>query len=231
MFFKKKSFYFWALSGIAMLASVAVALNLRLISSKDVEPSLPIDSVMQISSAEEEGKRLTNPRSLKSQSADAETTKHWVTLESSLKPLHPQMAVNKKNATADRETDSADSVNNDPAMIEREQTNRLVSFLEQQMRREEVDVAWSENTKAEIATVIADNSFVNAIECFSTLCRIPADHASQDAEQHFLTQLTGLKAFQNTDAFVERQEHEDGSVSTQIFIARGGYRLPDPAPP
>lgn len=228
MFFKKKSFYFWTMSSVAMLASVAIALSVRLMPSKDVKPSLQSDSVMQISSAEEEGK---SPRSLKSQGAVAETTKQLVTPESSLKPLHPPMAVNKKNATAGQEIDSTDSVNNDPAMIEREQTNRLVSFLEQQMRREEVDVAWSENTKAEIATVIADNSFVNAIECFSTLCRIPADHASQDAEQHFLTQLTGLKAFQNTDAFVERQEHEDGSISTQIFIARSGYRLPDPAAP
>lgn len=231
MFFKKKSFYFWTLSGVAMLASVGMALSVRLMPSKDVKPSLQSDSVMQISSAEEDGKRPANPRGLKSQGAVAETTKQLVTPESSLKTLHPPMAVNKKNATAGQEIDSTDSVNNDPAMIEREQTNRLVSFLEQQMRREEVDVAWSENAKAEIATVIADNSFVNAIECFSTLCRIPADHASQDAEQHFLAQLTRLKAFQNTDAFVERQEHEDGSISTQIFIARGGYRLPDPAAP
>lgn len=245
-------FYSWKMSVVVTLIGVAAVISLRLALTKDIESFTLIHPVTHSLDDKLADQNAVNIGSLEKQAGEVELTERIVKLESSLKALRSQLANNEineqiakqesslkalssqltgdeMNATSNQEVDMPDDVSMNLEALERAQTDSLVSFLDQQIYFDGVDAVWSGTTKAEIAEAFTEDVFLNAVDCYSTLCRISADHANQDAEQNFIQKLIGLEAFLDTDAFIERHENDDGSISTRIFIARGGHRLPDPA--
>ncbi len=228
MLIKKSLFQYLIISGAIVLLSLATMINLHREDSKSAGSSSQANVKNVMLNLEATPKADKSSSEQKNQHLDAEINRRIQALESSLKGLRAQLASKQNNEMDSQAREELNDADDDPVKTEREKTTKLVSYLDQQMHMEKIDTDWNESTKAEIAAAFAGLGFISKVECHSTLCRILADHESQDAERNFITQLTGLKAFINTDAFIERNEHEDGSVSTQIFIARSNHRLPDP---
>jgi hypothetical protein len=228
MLVNKNAIPFYLITGVIVLLSLAVILNLQLLSGEEIESTSNFFSKKETLNLEPSHKTGISLQSNKAQNEDSEIKKRIHLLESSLKDLHSQLASVSIQKT---DTQSPEQTNEEATGLaerEREKTQKIVSYLDQQMHREKIDTAWSEDTQTKIHLAFADKGNVHQVECFTSICRISADHDDQDSERAFITKLTSLKPFINTDAFVERKEHEDGSVSTDIFIARSNYRLPDP---
>ena len=128
---------------------------------------------------------------------------------------------------------SDDQAEPDTEAAERERTQRFVAFFEQQLSRETMDPGWSATAQRDISQSLADpalnDTHLGEVQCQSTLCRIHADHASRTAERSFVSQLGRLDAFRDAEAYIERFEHDDGGITTTIFVSRAGHRLPDAA--
>lgn len=245
-------FYSWKMLVVVALVGVAAVISLRIELPNDIDSFTQIRPVTHSSDDKLRDQNTVSSNSLEKQAGEVELTERIVKLESSFKALRSQLTTsdvneqlaklesslealnsqltdNKTNAKSTQEVDMPDDVSKNLEALEREQTDSLVSFLDQQIYYDGMDAVWSGTTKAEIAEAFTDDVLLNAVDCYSTLCRISADHANRDSEQTFIQKLIGLEAFLDTDAFIERHENDDGSISTRIFIARGGHRLPDPA--
>ncbi len=228
MLLKKNSFRFFLVSGAIVLLTLAILMNVELMEWGKLKSSPNFSYNKQVVNLEPNRQPLFGPSKHSNQIDDVEINKRIQLLESSLKELHSQLANKSTSKTDTQLSGQSDEENTDLAEIEREKTNKLVNYLDQQMHMEKIDPKWSEDTKAKITSEFADTVFINKIDCVTTLCKVSVDHDNQDAERAFIRKLTSLKPFINTDAFIERKEHEDGSVSTQIFIARSNHRLPAP---
>jgi hypothetical protein len=98
-------------------------------------------------------------------------------------------------------------------------------LLDASLRMEAIDSGWSAEARGAIEQALAkalEGSWVQSIECRSTLCRLEVAH--QDAsgreafEQHFDLQASGLLS----GRMKSTEEHPDGSSRTVLYLFREG---------
>jgi hypothetical protein len=114
-----------------------------------------------------------------------------------------------------------------PAASAAEQVGRL---LEERFAAQAADATWATAAAQEISRGLRapglESTQLGDVHCRATLCRIEASHSSMEAEQKFIGRISELEAFRNSEGFVQRVSHGDGSITTMIFVSRPGHRLP-----
>lgn len=110
-----------------------------------------------------------------------------------------------------------------------EQQTRL--RLDQQLQPNSSAAELSEQAFAALADDLdyqgADGSELTDAVCQTQLCRFELHHDSDDASSQFAALMTALPTFANTEGVMYRDAYDDGTVSTTIYVAQPGYRLPE----
>jgi len=116
------------------------------------------------------------------------------------------------------------------AARERQRTQGLIRFLEENFQREGRDDTWAEATEQAVSSTLRAELGLTPgqLTCQASLCKVEMQHTDSSAEQLFLHKLLHVRELGDTEAFSERHEREDGSISTLTYVARPGHRLPEP---
>jgi hypothetical protein len=130
---------------------------------------------------------------------------------------------------------TAAAVRDAPADAARREQERIEQ-LETDFASEAVDNEWATPAVEEIAAAVRqafdtlgveadDESALEEAVCAQTFCRLAFTHRHQAAMQEFIRQFPRHLGWQ-TDGYVDVMKHQDGSVSTVVYLARDGHSLP-----
>jgi len=115
-------------------------------------------------------------------------------------------------------------------MQERQNTEQIVSNLDDFLQSQSYDDSWAAQIEADIAEDFRaddwEGSKLQDADCRSTLCRLVVAHERPEAADAFVPRMGLLQAFANTEAFYQTITLEDGEPATVIYLARQGHRLP-----
>jgi hypothetical protein len=113
---------------------------------------------------------------------------------------------------------------------ERQRIDQFVLHLDDAFHSEPDEGGWAAPVEAGITKdfQLGDwqgNTLAEA-SCRTTLCRMVVEHENPDAAGTFVTRMGTLQAFADTEAFYQQVTHENGTVTTVVYIARQGHQLP-----
>jgi len=114
--------------------------------------------------------------------------------------------------------------------LEQQQIQTYAQAIEASLEAETVDSAWSGSTSQIIGEAFTGEELAGAslqdIDCRSTLCRVEVQHRDEAKLQEF-QRLFPLKVSQALPRMMmHRIDNADGSITTYLYLARQGYRLP-----
>jgi len=115
-------------------------------------------------------------------------------------------------------------------VLEQQQIQTYAQTIEASLEAETVDSAWSGSTSQIIGEAFTGEELAGAslqdIDCRSTLCRVEVQHRDEAKLQEF-QRLFPLKVSQALPRMMmHRIDNADGSITTYLYLARQGYRLP-----
>ncbi|MGQ0443644.1 MAG: hypothetical protein ACT4O2_00590 [Beijerinckiaceae bacterium] len=113
---------------------------------------------------------------------------------------------------------------------EQQQIQAYAQTIEASLEAEPVDSAWSGSTADRIREIFTGDELAGAslqdIDCRATLCRIEVQHRDEAKLREF-QRLFPLRVSQVLPRLMmHRIENADGSVTTYLYLARQGHRLP-----
>lgn len=113
---------------------------------------------------------------------------------------------------------------------EQQQIQAYAQMIEASLEAETVDSAWSVSTADRIRDVFTGDALAGAslqdIDCRATLCRVEVQHRDEAKLREF-QRLFPFKVSQVLpNLMMHRIENADGSITTYLYLARQGYRLP-----
>jgi hypothetical protein len=103
------------------------------------------------------------------------------------------------------------------------------------LRAEQADPAWSSKARDLIASTFSNEVLkatrVMDVDCRATLCRVrvtnPDPRARMVFEHHFTLAVGQLLP----QALAQTIQHDDGSATSIVYLAREGHTFPSPASP
>jgi hypothetical protein len=102
------------------------------------------------------------------------------------------------------------------------------AHIQDVFEREQIDDQWAAETEAtidELATAVSGTRVLSA-ECRSTLCRIEAEHDTDEGRARFMDDVI-VKVQQAPRATIRRLEGRDGGVQKiLVFLVRSGHSMP-----
>jgi len=112
--------------------------------------------------------------------------------------------------------------------VERARTDVFIALLEDHFQAEPRNEAWAAKVESSIgSTLKAEVGVVpKLVECQTKLCKVEMDHKDREAEDLFLHKVVHVRELGDTEAFLERHEHEDGTISTLTYLVGDGKHLP-----
>jgi hypothetical protein len=118
---------------------------------------------------------------------------------------------------------------NEQRAVERAKTDVLIAWLEDQFQAEPRNEAWAAAIESSIGSTLKTEAGVvpSHVECQTKLCKVEMTHKDREAEDLFLHKLVHVRALGDTEAFLERHEHEDGTISTLTYLTGEGKHLPE----
>ncbi|MGH8537387.1 MAG: hypothetical protein ACREXM_13215 [Gammaproteobacteria bacterium] len=113
---------------------------------------------------------------------------------------------------------------------EQQQIQAYAQRIEASLEAEPVDSAWSGSTADRIREVFTGDELADAslqdIDCRATLCRVEVQHRDEAKLREF-QRLFPFKVSQVLPRLMmHRIENADGSITTNLYLARQGHRLP-----
>lgn len=114
--------------------------------------------------------------------------------------------------------------------LEQQQIQAYAQTIEASLEAETVDSNWSGGTSQIIGEVFTGEELAGAalqdIDCRSTLYRVEVQHRDEARLREF-QRLLPLKVSQALPRMMmHRIDNADGSITTYLYLARQGYRLP-----
>lgn len=132
----------------------------------------------------------------------------------------------------------------DAEAAQRQRQARL-DAIERGFQQESADVKWATEASTairQVFTVDGGNPDANAaagqfpgssmksVACRATLCRLELSHADPAALMRFMDDFPGRVGQVLPRMTLEPVTNADGSIGTLVYLARDGYRFPQPAP-
>jgi hypothetical protein len=128
----------------------------------------------------------------------------------------------------------ADEVERERLVAESDERVRAqAEASEAALRAEPADPAWSSKARDLIASTVSNEALkatkVMDIDCRATLCRVrvtnPDPRARMVFEHHFVLAVGQLLP----QALAQTIQHDDGSATSIVYLAREGHTFPSPA--
>ncbi|MGH9891510.1 MAG: hypothetical protein ACREA0_05905 [bacterium] len=113
---------------------------------------------------------------------------------------------------------------------EQQQIQAYAQTIEASLEAETVDSAWSGSTADLIREVFAADELAGAslqdIDCRATLCRVEVQHRDEAKLRKFQHLFPFRVSQVLPRLMMHRIENADGSITTYLYLARQGHRLP-----
>lgn len=156
-----------------------------------------------------------------------------------LEALRAQLDQMEKRLDAISARDERERLEDEPGLSEvelrareRAHTEQLIASLERHFREQPRDPRAAQEIETAIARTLKQETGLTPkqLSCQGNLCKVQMDHGSGEAERLFLHKLVHVRELGDTEAYSERQEHDDGTITTLTYVAASGGHLPDPDP-
>lgn len=102
----------------------------------------------------------------------------------------------------------------------------MTDALERTLGNQQVDLSWSRDTTAQIASSILERApRARLIErkCGSTLCRVVLEHDSATAQRELASQIESAEPFRSGAVYQYAPEAPNTAARTTVFVIRAGY--------
>lgn len=113
----------------------------------------------------------------------------------------------------------------------RQQWHERLTEIDALLQKEPVDPVWSGQVSARIQEVLNrgkhGRTYLFALDCRSTLCRLEVQHDDPNAASDFANGFPGEVAELFPKIAMGHADEGDGYSHTVLYLVREGYRLPD----
>ena len=141
-------------------------------------------------------------------------------------PASAAPAPEEDEELADPEPHSADEI----ALLEQQQIETHALAIEARLEAETADSAWSGRTAGRILEIFTGEKLGGAalqdIDCRATLCRVEVQHRDEAKLREFQHLFPFKVAQVLPRLMMHRMDNADGSITTYLYLAREGHRLP-----
>ncbi len=208
------------------------------INNQDYKGSSQLANINGISNIEQKSHADPNPLGLeKLTSLIGEMQKQLNVQQTELKKQ--QIAINTLVTTINEKeslytTQITQSEDSDWETLDLEPDNEYITeqieMLDSTFANQVVDEQWS-NTAIDNASEVLDKVIpagvnITQLDCKSTFCKIDVDHENGADIENYLEKFMFELGWE-TSSYIQSIDNQDGSKTTQVYLSRDGYSLPE----